>query len=674
MAQAQAAIDIIARDKASATFRRVGAEAERSSSKMGKAFSGVGKLLGGFSVAAGGAAIAGGLLGIKTAASMEQAKIAFETMLGSAQKADVFLKDLSAFAAKTPFEFPELQTAASSLISAGVEASKVIPIMTTLGDVTSGMGTGSEGVKRATVALQQMNAAGRITGEDLNQLRDAGIPVFDLLAKATGKSKAEVVKLAQAGKLGSKELGQMMKALETGAGLERFSGLMDKQSKSLTGLWSTFKDTLGMGLAKLVGPTIPALKSGLGQISTALGGFVDGVTGTVKIMSSGRPVMETFGLGLRALVLAFKDGDVTSDGFVGKMEQVGVALRGTIDAGKDFVGMLIDAGKAVSPQLEDALLSVGKALLATIKFFNDHRTTAKALVVTLGALVLVTKAHGAALAVSAAGGLASWISGTRIVTALTKTWTAVQWLMNAALTANPIGLIIVGIAALAAGLVFAYKKSETFRNVVHGALHGVAVAVNFVKDHWKAFAVALAFLIGGPMIGAIVLLVANFGKIKAAAASVSRWVTDKFGALVGFVTGLPGKITSATRGMFDGIKSAFRSALNFIIRGWNRLEFKIPGFDPPGPGPKFGGMTIGVPNIPLLGNGGNILRGGSVVVGDAGPEILDLPRGATVTPLGRGGGDTYYIDARGATAGAAREIVAALKRHKRETGVNLGLA
>ena len=81
------------------------------------------------------------------------------------------------------------------------------------------MGTGSEGVKRATIALQQMSAAGRITGEDLNQLRDAGIPVYDLLSSATGKSKEEVVKLAQAGKLGKKELGAMMEALESGKGL-----------------------------------------------------------------------------------------------------------------------------------------------------------------------------------------------------------------------------------------------------------------------------------------------------------------------------------------------------------------------------------------------------------------------------------------------------------------------
>lgn len=220
-------------------------------------------------IAMGAVGAAGTLLGIKTAAGNEQAMISFETMLGSAEAAGAFLKDLQAFAASTPFEFPELQTAASSLISAGIEADKVIPIMTTLGDVTSGMGTGSEGVQRATVALQQMSAAGRITGEDLNQLRDAGIPVYDLLASATGKSKEEVVALAQAGKLGKAELGAMMEALESGKGLERFSGLMEAQSSSIAGRWSTMLDTVGQGTARVIEPLLPLMKDGLAGASAA---------------------------------------------------------------------------------------------------------------------------------------------------------------------------------------------------------------------------------------------------------------------------------------------------------------------------------------------------------------------------------------------------------------------
>jgi tape measure domain-containing protein len=225
--------------------------------------------LGAASIAALGVAAAG--YGLKVASENEQAQISFETMLGSAEAANAFLADMKKFAATTPFEFPELQKAASSLISVGVDASKVLPIMKNLGDVTSGMGTGAEGVQRATVALQQMSAAGRITGEDLNQLRDAGVPVFDLLAAATGKSKEELAGMAQSGKLGKQELDQLMAALESGKGLERFSGLMDKQSQSLTGMVSTLKDTLGQGLADAVAPAMPAIKDALGGLSGALG-------------------------------------------------------------------------------------------------------------------------------------------------------------------------------------------------------------------------------------------------------------------------------------------------------------------------------------------------------------------------------------------------------------------
>lgn len=258
-----------------------------------------------------GIGVAGIAAGVQTAGAMEQANIAFTTMLGSGEKASAFLSDLQAFAAKTPFEFPELQTAASSLISSGIEASKVIPIMTTLGDVTSGMGTGSEGVQRATVALQQMQAAGKITGEDLNQLRDAGIPVYDLLASATGKSKDEIVKLAASGKLGKKELDAMMKALETGKGLERFNGLMEQQSGSLFGMLSTLKDTVGQGLAEAIKPAFPAIKAGLAMVTAALPGaiaafqgFIAGVIGFGEWVGANQGLVTAILAGLGAMIFA----------------------------------------------------------------------------------------------------------------------------------------------------------------------------------------------------------------------------------------------------------------------------------------------------------------------------------------------------------------------------------
>lgn len=329
--------------------RQVGPEMDSAGRSAGKSFGGgMVPMLGGMAVAGAaalvGLGVAGFGAGVKTAASMEQARISFTTMLGSAQQADAFLKQLADFAAQTPFEFPELQTAASALISSGVQANKVIPIMKTLGNVTSGMGTGSEGVKRATVALQQMQAAGKITGEDLNQLRDAGIPVYDLLAAATGKSKEEVVGLANAGKLGKKELDAMMTALETGKGLERFNGLMEAQSQSLSGLWSTFGDNLNMGLAKAVEPLIPMLKDGLGKTAEWLGNvampaMANGIKSAIDFLG---PIVDSVRLFWGTFTGEGADTNLAEDKINGIID-AGAAARDAFDTMAPAIQQVVEA-------------------------------------------------------------------------------------------------------------------------------------------------------------------------------------------------------------------------------------------------------------------------------------------------------------------------------------------
>ena len=110
-------------------------------------------------------------------------------------------------------------------------------------------------------------------------------------------------------------------------------------------------------------------------------------------------------------------------------------------------------------------------------------------------------------------------------------------------------------------------------------------------------------------------------------------VSNALDGIVGFFSGLGGRIARAAGNVFGFLWEGFRSAVNRIIRGWNDLEFRIPGFDPPGPGPKFGGFTLGLPNIPELAEGGDVTRAGLAIVGEDGAELLDLNAGARVTPL-----------------------------------------
>jgi hypothetical protein len=149
--------------------------------------------------------------------------------------------------------------------------------------------------------------------------------------------------------------------------------------------------------------------------------------------------------------------------------------------------------------------------------------------------------------------IGTMIGLTTAQTAATEGAAVAQGSLNAALLANPIGLVIGAIAAL--------------------------VAIGYV-------------------------VIRNWDTIKEAFGAAWGWIKDRFGDLISFVGQLPGKIASAASGMWDGIKNAFRNALNWVIDRWNGLEFKIPGFHigPVG----YDGFTLGVPDIPKLHTGGTV--------------------------------------------------------------------
>lgn len=471
--------------------------------------------------------------GVDVYSSNEKAAISFTTMLGSAEKAQAFLGQMKDFAAATPFEFPELQTASSRLISAGIESGKVIPIMKTLGDVTSGMGTGSDGINRATVALQQMQAAGRITGEDLNQLRDAGIPVYDLLAAATGKSKEEVVKLAQAGKLGKTELDAMMGALESGKGLEKFSGLMEAQAQSLDGMMSNLKDTLGQGLATAID------ESGLDD---TLKGAITGIT---------------------------------------------AALPGLIGGLKETITFLGSVGSWVS----------------------EHSGMLASLATILGVLAGGFVALSIAQSVASAGGFLTWVTG---VMKATQAWTAVQWLLNVAMNANPIGLIVIAIAALVAGIIVAYNTSEDFRNIVNGAFTAVGEMGRWLWN--KALAPALRAIVNG-----FAWVVEGIANMLDALGNVPgfEWAKEAAGKL----RGMAEQARNAAKGIKD-IPASKSVKISITVGGADKLDAAARNF-----------RALGI--MGARARGGPVARGGLYLVGEEGPELVRFDNAGTVYPAGQ---------------------------------------
>jgi len=209
--------------------------------------SGLGSLV---SFAAGplGAAMAGIGAGVavagmvKMASNAEQLEIAFGTMLGSADKAKQMIASLSQFAAKTPFEMPGITQAARSLMAFGTSEDQVIPLLRILGDVSAGTG---KDLSELAVIFGQISATGKLTGGDLMQLTNAGVPMLKTLADMLGKTTGEVKQMVENGEISSGMVTQAFQKMSGEGGL--FANMMEKQSGTLGGLWSTLTDTIGQG-------------------------------------------------------------------------------------------------------------------------------------------------------------------------------------------------------------------------------------------------------------------------------------------------------------------------------------------------------------------------------------------------------------------------------------------
>ncbi len=191
--------------------------------------------------AAAAASTAIGILAIRAAANMEQTRMAFETLLGSAEEADGFIRQMLKFASRTPFEFADLRQSAQQLLAFKFGVEEIIPIMTAAGNAAAAMGD-QEVVSRVVRALGQIQAKGRAQGEELLQMAEAGINAYQYLADAMGVSVPQAMERVSKGAVDSRTA---IAAIV--AGMERdFAGAMERQSRTLLGLWSSLKDNIGI--------------------------------------------------------------------------------------------------------------------------------------------------------------------------------------------------------------------------------------------------------------------------------------------------------------------------------------------------------------------------------------------------------------------------------------------
>lgn len=227
----------------------------------------IGKLVGAAGI--GGLALAIGKAGLGFQDFQQKSQLAFATMLGSADKAKTFLADVYAFAKDTPFSFKDLTSSAQNLISFGVDAERVIPIMRTLTDTAIGAGKGIQEIDGMATVLGQISAKGRLQTEEILQLAERGVPAMAVLANKAGKTVMDFQKDVSAGLIDSNQaIDWLIDGLAKGTdGINGFTPAYEglskalKESGGITATMDAARSAFTQASSELMKSLVPSLLS-----------------------------------------------------------------------------------------------------------------------------------------------------------------------------------------------------------------------------------------------------------------------------------------------------------------------------------------------------------------------------------------------------------------------------
>lgn len=229
-------------------------EAKKSVNLLSTAFSSIAAL------GVGATLLNVGKSALKASSDFEQAGVSFGVMLGSAEKAEKLVNKLQNMANVTPFETQDLLDASKTLLNFNIAVEDVLPDLQMLGDISGG---DANKMRSLTLAFAQMSSAGRLMGQDLLQMINAGFNPLQEISAKTGKSMAVLKKEMEEGKISVEMVQQAFRDATSEGG--RFYGMMDKQSQTLQGTLSTMSDAYTLMTRSISDLALPAIKEQVTQ-------------------------------------------------------------------------------------------------------------------------------------------------------------------------------------------------------------------------------------------------------------------------------------------------------------------------------------------------------------------------------------------------------------------------
>ena len=552
-------------------------------------------------------------VGMEYNALKETSQTTWTTLLGSQEEAIAQLERIEQFAAKTPFTQMGVDQMAKYLHNAGYEGEAVFDQLTKIGNMGSAFGVQEDSLVEMTRQFSQVQQAGVAYTEDLNILADRGIPIYQALADATGSTVAEVKKMASEGKITAEVYNAAIDSMAATT-----ENAMAAQSQTFSGMMSTLQDNLTKLAGLLTEQLFNAVKGVLDVFLPLVEAFVQAYSESGSLSEAFAsvlgPALEEMGIKVDGLKLVWETftnflndvyNSMIAPLFDGFREMVGDTAQKFSENSDSIMNIFENVGDILSGVWDSVIKPMWDAFMEVLftlwGVFNDN----------IGNVLKLWETVSAALK-------KVWDSIVKpvwdaLMEAIKKVWGVFQEYMP------EIQRIVDEVFGMIQSLWESVLKPAL--DAIGGFLQNVLLPI------WNTVFTYGILPVVETVFQTIIGLWDNSLK------PIFQGIIDFLG---GVFTGDWERIWNGLSGIFggiwDGMKELAKAPLNFIINMLNKVIDGLNQVQVPDWVPLVGGNGINIPRIPTLWKGSNFTIGGPTLVGEQGPELVNMPRGASVMP------------------------------------------
>ena len=552
-------------------------------------------------------------VGMEYNALRETSQTTWTTLLGSQEEAIAQLERIEQFAAKTPFSQMGVDQMAKYLHNAGYEGEAVFDQLTKIGNMGSAFGVQEDALVEMTRQFSQVQQAGVAYTEDLNILADRGIPIYQALAEATGSTVAEVKKMASEGQITAEVYNAAIDSMAATT-----QGAMDAQSQTFSGMMSTLQDNLTKLAGLLTEQLFNAVKGVLDVFLPLIEAFVQAYAQSGSLSEAFAsvlgPALEEMGIKVDGLKLVWETftnflndvyNSMIAPLFDGFREMVGDTAQEFGKNSDSIMNIFENVGDFLSDIWESVIKPVWDAFMEVLftlwGVFNDNLTN------------IMNYADNVFKNIKS-----FWDN------ILKPVWEKVMEYVG--------------------------KVWEVFKEYMPEIQRVVDEVFGMINYFWEtalrpafeaigSFLQNVLFPVFDTVFNYLILPVVEtvFDTI------ISLWDNSLKPIFQGIIDFLGGVFTgdweriwnglsSIFGGVWEGLKALAKAPLNFIIKMLNKVIGGLNKVQVPDWVPLVGGKGINIPTIPELWKGSNFTLEGPTLVGEQGPELVNMPRGASVMP------------------------------------------